>query len=184
MKRTIFTLIVLMLLISSGLSQGLLVGVVTDSLTKEPLIGANIYLEGTALGASTDMDGAYRIEAVPYGSYTLVFSYLGYRTKKMAITVDSKKRTKIDAGLIYDVIEGEEVVITAQADGQAEAINKQITANSIINVVSEERIQELPDANAAEADCQVWLCSVLEVKPIRWSCVVSVPGILLFRLME
>ena len=77
MKRTIFTLIVLMLLVSSGLSQGLLVGVVTDSLTQEPLIGANIYLEGTALGASTDMDGAYRIEAVPYGSYTLVFSYLG-----------------------------------------------------------------------------------------------------------
>jgi TonB-dependent receptor len=151
MKRTIFTLFVLMLLISSGLSQGLMVGVVTDSLTKEPLIGANIYLEGTALGTSTDMDGAYRIEAVPYGSYTLVFSYLGYRTKKMAITVDSKKRTKINAGLIYDVIEGEEVVITAQADGQAEAINKQITANSIINVVSEERIQELPDANAAEA---------------------------------
>jgi TonB-dependent receptor len=151
MKRTIFTLIVLMLLISSGLSQGVLIGVVTDSLTREPLAGANIYLEGTAVGASTDMDGAYRIEAVPYGSYTMVFSYLGYRTKKMAIIVDSEKRTKINAGLIYDVIEGEAVIVTAQAEGQMAAINQQINSNIIVNVISEEKIQELPDANAAEA---------------------------------
>jgi TonB-dependent receptor len=151
MKKNLLILFILILLISSGFSQGTLIGVLTDSLTGDPLIGANIYLQGTALGASTDMDGTYRIEAVPFGSYTMVFSYLGYRTKKIPVNVESKSKIKVNIGLIYDVIEGEEIFITAQAEGQAEAINKQITANSIINVVSEERIQELPDANAAEA---------------------------------
>jgi TonB-dependent receptor len=59
--------------------------------------------------------------------------------------------TLLDVGLLPGIIEGEVIEITAQAEGQAAAINQQIQSNTIINVVSEERIQELPDANAAEA---------------------------------
>ncbi len=44
-----------------------------------------------------------------------------------------------------------EVVVTAQREGQVAAINQQLTASSIKNVVSSERIQEVPDANAAES---------------------------------
>ena len=43
------------------------------------------------------------------------------------------------------------VVISAQALGQAAAINQQLSSNTIVNVVSEQKIQELSDANAAEA---------------------------------
>ena len=45
----------------------------------------------------------------------------------------------------------ESVMITAQRQGQVEAINQQLTANTIMNVVSSDRIKELPDANAAES---------------------------------
>ncbi|MCB0747682.1 MAG: TonB-dependent receptor, partial [Ignavibacteriae bacterium] len=48
-------------------------------------------------------------------------------------------------------VEGETVVITAQASGQNEAINQQLSSIQIKNVVSMARIQELPDANAAES---------------------------------
>ena len=46
---------------------------------------------------------------------------------------------------------GEEVVITMQAKGQMAAVNQQIRSNQIVNVVSAERIRELPDENAAQA---------------------------------
>ena len=49
------------------------------------------------------------------------------------------------------VIGGEQITVTAQAEGQMAAINQQLSARTITNVVSSARIQELPDANAAES---------------------------------
>ena len=46
-------------------------GVITDSLTSKTLVGANVFLVGTALGSATDIEGNYRIESVPAGNYTL-----------------------------------------------------------------------------------------------------------------
>ena len=48
-------------------------------------------------------------------------------------------------------IEGEEVVVSAQLQGQTAAINQQLNSNTIVNVVSSDKIQELPDANVAES---------------------------------
>ena len=48
-------------------------------------------------------------------------------------------------------IEGEEVVVTAQSQGQLQAINQQLSSNKIVSVVSESKIQEMPDNNAAQA---------------------------------
>ena len=45
----------------------------------------------------------------------------------------------------------QEVVVRGQATGQRAAINQQINANTIVNVISQEKLQELPDQNAAEA---------------------------------
>ena len=48
-------------------------------------------------------------------------------------------------------MEGEEVLVTAQASAQQQAINQQLTSKTIKNIVSKKQIQELPEANAAEA---------------------------------
>ena len=45
--------------------------------------------------------------------------------------------------------------MTAQARGQMDAINKQLKAKSIKNIVSSDRIQELPESNAAEAVARI-----------------------------
>ena len=56
-----------------------------------------------------------------------------------------------DASLAPEALLGQEVVVTAQLRGQRAAINQQLTSNRIVNVVSKDRIQELPDNNAAES---------------------------------
>lgn len=131
--------------------QGEIRGTVTDSLTSEPLAGANVYLVGTAFGCATNLIGEYRIERVPAGTYTLKVSYIGFRPKEIDIQLQDGQTLVVDVALVFTVVEGDMVVITGQAVGQAAAINQQITSNTIINVVSEEKIKELPDANAAEA---------------------------------
>lgn len=146
-----FFLVLLISALKFLFGQGIIQGVVKDSTSKEFLIGANVYLQGTALGGITDVEGKYRIIGIPRGSYKLRISYLGFIPKIVDVDVTDDRILSINASLIPDVIEGNEVIITAQARGQVAAINQQLTSNTIINVVSEEKIKELPDANAAEA---------------------------------
>jgi len=131
-------------------SQGSLKGVVTDSLTNDELIGANVFLVNTSLGAATNIQGKYSINSITAGNYTVRVSYIGYKSKDVEVTIKSDQVSELNIQLNLDVIQSDEVVVTGQMMGQISAINQQLTSNTIINVVSEEKIQELPDQNAAE----------------------------------
>jgi hypothetical protein len=126
-------------------------GFIKDTLTNEPLIGANIILVGTSLGAATNNSGQYIIRSVTPGTYVIRVTYIGYETVEKQIRVQENVQIKQDFNLKPIGIEGETVLITAQASGQVEAINKQLSSDNIMNAVSSARIQELPDANAAES---------------------------------
>lgn len=152
MLRLIEKLLLISLIMTTiTFGQGNMRGVVTDSLTKESLIGANVFLLGTSLGSATDIEGQYVINRIPEGEYKVKVSYVGYKSKVYDVVIQKNKTLVFNFSLVPDVIQGTEVIITAQAIGQAAAINQQLSANTIVNVVSEEKIKELPDANAAES---------------------------------
>jgi TonB-dependent receptor len=144
----------LLLIVSAACSlaaaQSTLRGSVIDSLTGEVLVGANVYLPGTALGGVTDREGRFTIPHVTPGTVTVRASYIGYRMREMKMVL-ADRDTILVFRMTPDVLEGEEVVVTGQMRGQIAAINQQVTSNTIVNVISEEKIKELPDANAAEA---------------------------------
>jgi hypothetical protein len=153
--KTFFTIFILSFYSAYG-QKASLTGSVVDSLTKDILIGANVYVVGTSLGSATNNDGSFTIKNINPGSYKLKVSYIGYESKE--ITLDLPESVVYDRGLInlnYTTIDGEGVEVTAQARGQMDAINKQLKAKSIKNIVSSDRIQELPDANAAETVARV-----------------------------
>jgi TonB-dependent receptor len=126
-------------------------GYVKDTQTDEPLPSANVILLGTGLGAAADINGKYIIRNVPPGAYTLRASYIGYKPMEVHVQVREGTNIKQDLELENVGIKGEGVVVTAQARGQEQAINQQLAAIRVVNVVSAARIQELPDANAAES---------------------------------
>ena len=130
---------------------GRIVGTVKDAGTGEPLPGANVMLKGTNIGAASDLEGRYRISRVPPGTFTLVVTYIGYKPYSEEVKVAPGRTLKKDIALVFDVIKGKEVVVTAQLEGQARAINQQLSSNTIVNIVSSDKIQELPDQNAAES---------------------------------
>jgi len=150
--KTIFTLIIVFLLSQIVWSQtSKISGKITDKATNQPLIGTNVFLVGTSLGAASDMEGNYLIPNIIAGSYKLKVSYIGYKT--ITVNIELKKGQHLIENFKLEPVgvEGKTVVVTAQASGQNAAINKQLSSNKIVNVVSAARIQELPDQNAAES---------------------------------
>jgi len=150
-----FTTIVM---ISNSLAQGqgfTLTGYVKDAKNGTPLAGANVLVVGTSIGTAAIENGQYKISDLKEGKYLIRAEYIGYITAEDSISVTDDGNINLDFNLNYTTIEGKEVNVTAQAKGQMDAINRQLNARSIVNIVSSDRIQELPDANAAESVARV-----------------------------
>jgi hypothetical protein len=76
----IYKTLVLMLLFASAMfaQSYTLSGVVTSAENGEKLVGANVYIKGTTMGAATNADGKYSISGIKAGNYTVVCSYIGF----------------------------------------------------------------------------------------------------------
>lgn len=131
--------------------SGVLEGRVFDKQTKSALPGANVLVKGTSTGASTDLNGAFRIDNAPAGEQTIVVSYVGYKSVSEKVKIPENGTLRKDFYLTATGVQGKVVVVTAQAEGQIQAINQQLASNKIVNIVSSAKIQSLPDFDAASA---------------------------------
>jgi hypothetical protein len=136
---------------ANAAETGSIKGRVLDKTTGEPLPGANVLVQNTNIGAAADLDGKFIIHTVPTGKQSLRISYIGYETilRDVDVAVDQEANVEIKLGSVS--VTGEEVVVTAQVRGQNAAINQKLASNQIIDVVSAEKMKELPDANIAES---------------------------------
>ncbi|MCX8056119.1 MAG: TonB-dependent receptor [Ignavibacteria bacterium] len=121
-------------------TTGKIAGRVIDAKTKEGIPFANVIIEGTNLGAATNLEGYYTIINVPPGVYTLKASVVGYETKIVTnVRVNIDLTTRIDFELREKTLElGQEVVVTATRP----LIQKDLTAST--SVVGSDLISELP----------------------------------------
>lgn len=112
----IFTAIIILIFLSRGyvLAQGTISGRVIDAETRQPLPGANVYLQGTVIGSVTDTDGFFRIVNVPDEPMTLVVTMIGYGKFTQAdIRVSAGEIQTLNIQLQPTVIETAPVIITA-----------------------------------------------------------------------
>src|SRR5690606_9438462 len=117
---------------------GKLSGRITDE-SGEPLPGATALVVGTTLGAAADFNGEYVILRVPPGSHSVRFSIVGYQTLIVEdVQIASNQTTTLDAVLSEEVIEGEEVVVTAERP------IVDISLTSSMSTLSREDIAVLP----------------------------------------
>ncbi len=154
LQRHIFfgILVGLFLMNNQALAQkGAISGIVKDAEENMAIIGANVFLEDSSLGTSTDIDGRFTLSGLPEGEQVLVISYISYRTERIPLVLEAGEVVPVDVELEVEAFQGVEVIVTAQAQGQAQAISQQLNSDVPVNIVSADRIQELPDVNAAEA---------------------------------
>ena len=125
-------------------------GRVTDAGSGDFLPGANVIVEGTNFGASSDRSGSYAISGLADGDYTLTVSYIGYSDYSAQVTVAGENVTN-DIQLSVSYINMEAVNVSGLAQGQVKALNQQRSAGNIKNVVSSDMIEQFPDQNVADA---------------------------------
>jgi len=117
MFSKIYKILLLILFASSfTFSQtGRISGKVTDQQTGEPLIGANIIVMGTSLGAATDVNGEYLITNLSAGQYSVKASYIGYQDVTVSnVLVTSGLTTRLNFELQPTGFQTKEVVIVSQ----------------------------------------------------------------------
>jgi len=121
--------------------------VITDSIS-----GGNRIPLKTQIGGVSDGEGNFVLYSLHSGVYVVKVIYVGY--EEQTFEADLRGAVK---NYHHDVVmkaysrKLEEVVVTRQAKGQMAAVNQQLSALAITNVVAPDRIQQNPDANAAEA---------------------------------
>ncbi len=150
----LFRCTALVLTLTAGMvyaASGSVNGRVSDAESGHALPGANVFITATSLGTASDIDGHYFIANVPAGKHTVVVRYIGYETVTFTIQLRVDEKLKYDVKMTPQAVKGQTVTVTAQAEGQMQAINQQLSSRTIQNVVSQKQIQELPEANAAEA---------------------------------
>lgn len=149
---------------SASAQTGSIAGTVVDSETGETLIGANVIIEGTTIGSTTDINGKYQIKGVEPGSHNLVFSYIGFQSKTVRnIEVSANETTTIDLALTPEAIEVGEVIVEARAleNTEASLLRQRQKASAVSDAISAEAIGRSGSGDAAEAMTKVTGASVV-----------------------
>ena len=119
-------------------TSGKLAGRILDD-GGNPMVGANVLIEGTTQGAATDFDGYYVIINVRAGIYNVRIGYLGFKSQIFEnVRISPDKTTTLDATLLPEVIEGEEVVVVAQKP------LVEFNQTSTVSSINKEEIKSLP----------------------------------------
>ena len=114
--RKISKLVALTMLVSLSWSQtaGKVRGTVSSA-DGQPLVGANVVIDGTAKGAATDGDGGYTILGVDAGTYSVTVSYIGYQSNTQSnVEVKVGLTTPLDFAMQTSAVEGEVVTIVGE----------------------------------------------------------------------
>lgn len=121
-----------------------------DSISQEPLSFAAWQVVETTQSGASALEGNFKIVGLEPGDYLLKISYLGYKNLDFPLTVKAGQNKALRLAMLPDAVELDEVVVSAQLEGQRAAIQKQVNADGILNVISKDKINEIPDQNAAE----------------------------------
>lgn len=140
-------------------------GIVKDNKTGEPLIGTVVRVkELPNVSTTTGLDGSFTLHELPdKGKFTLIISYMSYKTKEMVVDVardygngsakDNKqgKESQLIIDLEEDAKQLGEVVVTGHKEYHSDrsAIDLEKNAGTVLNVMSQQSIQLSPDVNVA-----------------------------------
>lgn len=148
--KSIIGLLLFLVILMAGTSSfaqgsfGKIVGKVMEKGTDMPLIGANVMIIGTNLGAATDRNGHFEIVGVPPGNYVLKARFMGYKEMTKKVRLLANKTAKVNFNLSVDVLGLHEVVVTGMGGSQikeklgvtvAKVPGGQIIGSDEVNVV-------------------------------------------------
>lgn len=144
-QKRIFPLFILFLSGQLFAQNGTITGKITDAENDDPLIGANVLVEGTSMGAASDVEGHYTIINVPVGAVTIKATYIGYEEKSIKLTVTLGETITSNIELDREAIQMETYVVTASR--KRERVED---APAAISVITQKEIRRESNTNLGD----------------------------------
>jgi len=114
LRFLMYSAVIITITAAQAISQtGSIKGLIEDSETGEPLIGATVLIQGTTKGAVTDIDGNYIIKEVVAGTYNLVISYVSYEQQVLRIEIAKNAVNELNISLVPSSVVVDSVNIIA-----------------------------------------------------------------------
>jgi len=158
--RLVLTFLFAILLASSVLAQttttraqsgkGSITGTVTDT-SGAVLQGAQISIQSIGVVAASDPTGHFLVNDLNPGSYTVYFSYVGFTTASKTVDVVAGQTAAVGIKLAVSSADLQVLVTAERPAGEAEAVNRERTADNVVQVLTSDVITSLPNANIADA---------------------------------
>ncbi len=143
-------LLFLSITIQAQTGSGGITGKVTDS-GGGILQGAQISVEPGGIKVVSDAQGEYLVNGLAPGTYTVTIEYVGFTTSSKSIAVAAGQIANVDAQLAVASQNLEVLVSGERPSAEAEAVNRQKSADNLVQVLPDEVIRSLPNANMADA---------------------------------
>ncbi len=153
LRKILFVALLQLMALAAFAQTGTIAGIITDAKTKEAIIGANVVIQGTSVGAATDIDGKFTINNVKPGTYNLSVSFITYKTHSVPnVLVEANKISTIGVEMLEDSQELEEVVVTGtrQIDNDFSLIKAIRESKLVVSGISAEQISKSQDRDAAQ----------------------------------
>lgn len=150
-------------------ATGELAGTVVDDQTGEPVIGANVAITGTSLGAATDLDGRYSIKNLKPGVYSLTVTYISHAQKTVTdIEINAGEAQTLTVSLQPKTVGMDEITVSASADQSSTAglLALQRKAIPMQDGLSSQQLSELGDSDVGAAIKRVTGVTVQEGKNV------------------
>jgi len=153
MEKNLYLLLCFLFFISfTAFGQtGKVTGSVIDGEFVEPLAFANILVKGTATGTNSDFDGKYELE-LQEGTYTLVFSFVGYDTQEISdVVVKANDVLTIDVTLSTNTLEAITVTTSVKRNTENAILNIQKKSVTLLDGLSAQSIKSTGASDLASA---------------------------------
>ncbi|WP_237276902.1 TonB-dependent receptor [Tenacibaculum ovolyticum] len=158
MKKLIIITLLSLCHFAFSQNKGTVSGTLTDKeMNGEALPFANVFIKGTSIGGTTDMDGKYSIN-VPVGTQTIVFSFIGYQTIEKQIDVKLNQPLIINQelganeGVSLDEVE---IKVTVSREKESALLLQQKKASVIVESIGAQELSKKGVSDAASATTKI-----------------------------
>jgi outer membrane receptor protein involved in Fe transport len=149
------TLLVIFLLLSifTFSQTGSLTGTITSLKTGETIPGVNVIINGTTIGASSDLDGNFSVNYIPVGTYNVIASFISYKSDTVSnVKIEKGKTTVLSFKMEEEVfiLQGVNIIAKKQTGTDISMISTIKQSNLIVNGISAMQISRSQDKDVAE----------------------------------
>ncbi len=132
-------------------AQGIVTGTIIDDEFSEPMAFSNVLVKGTSVGVSSDFDGKYQLE-LEEGTYTLVFSFVGYTTKEVTgVVIKSGETIVLDILLETNSLDTVLITTSTKRNTESSVLNLQKKSVVVMDGLSAQAIKSSGASNVASA---------------------------------